>query len=118
MGPRSSACAPFALTITPTALAAAPTHRPPSKTGTAGGASGASATARGRLHSAGWGDPVPLPKELSMRIFSIVLATSLLATACGGEPPPPEDEPEPQAVTEATELCMQGIQRKADVRAE
>jgi hypothetical protein len=59
-----------------------------------------------------------------MRTKSVLLATSLFASACRSAPPeakpPPPDpaEVEAQAVAEATDLCMQGIQRKADVRTQ
>jgi tetratricopeptide (TPR) repeat protein len=59
-----------------------------------------------------------------MRTTPLLLAISLLSAACGSAPPdettplPDPAADEKKAVDEATNLCMQGIQRKADVRAE
>jgi len=60
-----------------------------------------------------------------MRTTPLLLTLSVFAAACGSAPPdkPPPPPPDPaeaeaKAVAEATDLCMQGIQRKADVRAE
>lgn len=57
-----------------------------------------------------------------MRMTPALVAVSLLAAACSSAEPaeqtPAPAPEEPKAVTEATELCMAGIQRKGDVRDE